>query len=162
MSLTDVQLSNLKTYILSQPDLAAIASGAATDYNSVANMLNANASPTVLAWLTAVPAADSDDAVDYSTYDSLVAGKRDSWSLFLRRDVRDFTRNKVRKWITDVFGNATAGSNAEAVLLAGTEKASRAEAHFGGATKTTGTVSAIERVWIGDVTVQEVNRAMSL
>ena len=30
---------------------------------------------------------------------------------------RDFTKAKIRNWVTDVWGNATAGSNAEAVLL---------------------------------------------
>lgn len=159
--MTPEQLSALKAYILSQPDLAPISSGPGTDYAQIAALLNANASPVTLAWMTAVPANDSDDAPDYSTYDALAAGKRDSWGLFLRRDTRDFTRNKVRKWITDVWGNATANSNAEAILLAGTEKASRAEVAFGGNTKTTGTVSALYRAWQGKISITDVNQAMA-
>jgi hypothetical protein len=81
--------------------------------------------------------------------------------LFIGQPSRDFNRNKVRKWITDIWGNATAASNAEAILLAGTEKASRAEVVFGGATKTTGTVAALDRAWIGDVQITDVNQAMA-
>ena len=113
-----------------------------------------NGASGTLAWITAVPVADAEEAPSYTTYDSLAQGKRDSWLVFLR-NARDFSKNKVRNWITDIWGNATAGSNAEAVLLAGTVQATKAELKFGGPTRTTGTVSAIARSWVGTVNETE-------
>ena len=158
--MTPTQLATLKAYILSQPDLAPISSGPATDYAQIATLLNANAAPETLAWMTAVEPAVIDDAPNYANFDTIQAGKRDSWGFMLARS-RDFTRNKTRKWVTDIWGNATAGSDAEAILLAATEKASRAEVAFGGATKTTGTVTALDRVWQGEVSITDVNQAMN-
>jgi len=148
--MTPAQQATLRAAILADPILGPLTSGPGTDIQAVAAALNADASPVVKAWITAVPQADMDDAPDYAAFDNIVAGKRDSWGFLLARE-RDFTRNKVRKWITDIWGNATANSNAEAILKAGTENASRAEVILGGATKTTGTVSGLERVWIGEL-----------
>ena len=84
------------------------------------------------AWRISVPPQDSDEAATYTSYDTLAAGKRDSWSIFLKFN-RDFTKAKVRSWITDVWGNATAGSDAAAILNgAGLRNITRAEAVLGG------------------------------
>ena len=160
MELNNAQKQTMKTYILSQPDLAAVAVGINTDYQALVNLLNADANPATNAWRTDVSVDELDEAPDYSTFDSIAAGKRDSWDFFLRRS-RNMTRNKVRKWITDVWGNATANSNAEAILLAGIEKASRAEVALGGNTKTTGTVSGLDRVVVGEFTGQNAAEVMS-
>ena len=160
--MTPAQLATLKAAILADPALAAISSGAATDYPAIADALNAPSNPVVKGWITNVPASDSDDAPDMSTFDALAAGKRDSWALFLGQDGRDFTRNKVRKWVTDIWGNSTAGSNAEAILQAGTVIATRAEVAIGGVTKTTGTVSGLVRICTGQVTVQDVNQMFAV
>lgn len=109
-----------------------------------------NAASGTLAWLSATPTSAAEEAPTYTTYDSLAQGKRDSWVMFLR-SARDFSKAKVRNWIVDVWGSATAASNAEAVLLAGTVQATNAELKFGGPTRTTGTVSAIARSWVGTV-----------
>ena len=155
MALTPAQQATLKAYILSQQDLSPLTSGPGTDYAAIANALNANASPQTLAWRTAVPPTDSDDAPSYATFDSIAAGKRDSWGFFLAFP-RNYTRNKVRAWVTDVGGNATAGSNAEAILRAATVKATRAEVALGGGTKTTGTVSALDRNWEGTISISDI------
>lgn len=122
--------------------------------------LDAYASPVTKAWITAQPIADSDDAPDYSTFDALVAGKRDSWGFFLRQP-RDFTRSKVRKWVTDIWGAATAGSNAEAILLAATRKTTNCELIFGGTDSTTGTVTAKKLVFEGSASSEDVGRALN-
>lgn len=158
--LTTEQLATLKAAILADPQLAAKASGPGTDINWLAIQMNKNDASNALGWITNQPEANSDDAPDYSTFDTIQAGKRESWGFFLARP-RDFTRNKVRKWVTDVWGNATAGSNSEAILLAATEKASRAEVLFGGNTKSTGTVSALDRAWIGEISMQDVADALA-
>lgn len=122
--------------------------------------LDAEAVPTVKAWITAQPITDTDDAPDYSTFDSLVAGKRDSWGFFLRQP-RDFSRNKVRKWVTDIWGAATANSNAEAILLAATRKATNCELIFGGNDATTGTVTAKKLTFEGGASIEDIGRALN-
>jgi len=107
---------------------------------------NAPRSPTALAWHISAPALAIEEAPTYTTYDSFTQGKRDSWELFLRSP-RDFTRAKVRNWAVDVWGAATGGSNAEAVLLAATFSASNGQFAIGGTTRSTGTVSALDLAW---------------
>jgi hypothetical protein len=77
-----------------------------------------------------------------------VAGKRDSWVLLLA-DAQDFSKAKTRNWVVDVWGAATAGSNAEAVLLAGTYSATNLQNAIGGTLRTTGTVTALDLTFAG-------------
>jgi len=154
-NLTNQQKTTLKAYILADPVLGPLTSGESTDFGAISDALSAKASPTVLAWKTSVSPADADDAPSYAAFDSIAAGKRESWGFFLRFS-RDFTRKKVRDWIVDVWGNATAGTNAEAILLAGTENATRAEVALGGTSRTTGAVTALVRNYIGGITIEDV------
>lgn len=143
-SLTTPQLQTLCTAVKANP--TANAFRLAGNSSGLDGWLNSAATPAQLAWHTAAPQAAVRQAPNYSAYDALVAGKRDSWVLLLQ-DSQDFTRAKIRNWVVDVWGAATAGSNAEAVLLAGTYSASNGQAALGGATRTTGTVSALDLVW---------------
>lgn len=155
MALTPSQLATLKAYILGQGDLAPLATGPTTDRAALAEALNLAAAPVTKAWRTSVGQIEVDEASNWTAFDALTAGKRDSWKMFLNFP-RDFSRNKVRSWITDVWGSATANSNSEKLLQAGTENASRAEVVLGGTTKTTGTVGALDRSWIGTVTIDDI------
>lgn len=154
MDLKPAHRAALKSAILADPTLAAMAT--ATDYDGITNALNLDASPVVKAWLTAAPARAIDEACNWTQFDTIQAGKRDSWTGRFFAFDRDFTRNKVRAWVTDVWGNATVGSNAEAILLAGTENASRAEGIIGGTVRTTNDVSALERDWTGEISVYDI------
>ena len=151
--MTPAQTALVKAAILADGTLAPLTSGPGTDYVGIMNAMNAPSTTT--AWRTSVPPQDMDEAADYTVFDSIAAGKRDSWGYLIGFN-RDFTRNKIRKWITDVWGNATAGSSAESILQAGTEKASKAEVAIGGTVKTTGTVSAIQRDWAGQIQLSDV------
>jgi hypothetical protein len=153
MPLTQAQKATLKAYIQADPVLGPKA--IALDYDAIANALNAQAPGPVKAWLTSVTPEMMDDAPDYTAFDAISAGKRDSWAFLIARN-RDFTRNKTRKWITDIWGNATAGSNAEAILLTGTVNCTLAESVIGGPTKTTNNVSAIDRGFIGTISVFDI------
>ena len=148
--MTPAQLATLKAAIIADPTAGPIRASGDT-YSLVAWC---NAASTTLAWRSAVPPQESDEAATYTSYDSLVQGKRDSWQIFLMFP-RNFTKGKIRSWITDVWGNATASSVAEAVLQAGTAFATNAEAVFGGTQKTTGTVVAIQRTWEGMVSMSD-------
>lgn len=158
MELNSIQLALLKAAIAAELDPAFVAlrqsgaTGAMADWYNQASVTDA--------WRTNVPAIESDDAPDYSTFDALAAGKRDSWALFLGFP-RDFTRNKVRKWITDVWGSATAASNAENILKAGVEKAQRGEVVFGGTPAATGTVTATKRTLVGTISNENIVAALA-
>jgi hypothetical protein len=116
--MTEAEKQELVTALRASADanIVSMIAPATRNDNALMEYLNAKANPVVKAWRTSMPTNDADDAPDYSTYDGLVPGKRDSWNLFLRAP-RDLTRNKVRKWITDVWGNADAGSKAVHVSI---------------------------------------------
>jgi len=154
--MTPAQTATVKAYVIAN----YAANVAKFEWSQIAEKLSTDASPVVKAWSTTVNQNDMDDAPDYTTFDAISAGKRDSWGFLLARP-RDFNRNKVRKWVTDIWGNSTAGSNSEAILLAGLVNATAAEVAIGGATKTTGTVSGLDRTYLGGVTVLEVNQMFS-
>lgn len=124
-------------------DATANAARLAGDTTALLNWLNGARSPAALAWATNVEPNVADEAPSYTTFDALAAGKRDSWGRFLAYP-RNFSRAKVRNWVVDVWGSATAGSNAEAILLAATYSATNAQYAIGGTTRTTGTVSALD------------------
>ena len=154
--MTPAQLATLKAAIIADPTAGPIR--AAGDTASLGAWCNGASS--TLAWRTSVPAQDSDEAATYTTYDSLVQGKRDSWAIFLMFS-RNFTKAKIRNWIVDVWGAATASSIAEAILQSGTEFATNAQVALGGTTRTTGTVSALSRTWAEQVSVEELSKLVN-
>lgn len=113
------------------------------------------------AWMTNAIGRVIDEGANYSTFDTILAGKRDAWAIFLQYAPRDFSKNKNRKVVTDVWGNATASSVAESILQACVEKASRGELVFGSTNATTGTVTAVKRNWIGDITNTDIINALA-
>jgi hypothetical protein len=128
------------------------------DYGAIAAWLNTL--QTDLGWVSNASTRSVDDAPNYADFDALTAGKRDSWARFLGFD-RDFSRSKVRKWVTDVWGNATTGSNSESILLAATRKITRAEKLLAGAAAITGTVTAFKLDWEGSVDIFEIGGILS-
>lgn len=153
--LTDQQRATLKAAVQANPTANAFL--VAQDVFSLHAWCNAVAAPAVTAWRNAVTPQESDEAPSYSTFDALAAGKRDSWAMFLGF-ARDFTKAKVRNWVEDVWGASAAGNNAEKILQAGTEKATNAQAALGGTTRATGTVSALDRAFVGLVEEADVNK----
>lgn len=126
------------------------------DSVSVLQWLNGARAPTTIAWHTAAPLAAIEEAPTYTAYDNLLAGKRDSWVLFLRNP-RDFTKARTRNWVVDVWGAAIAASNSEAVLLAGTFPATNAQHALGGTARATGTVSALDLTYPFTVSQDDAN-----
>lgn len=141
-SLTRQQLTTLCTAVKASP--TANAARLAGDTTSLTAWLNSARTPQTLAWGTAVSKSIVDEAPSYTSYDTLSTGKRDSWTRFLDAPSRDFTKNKIRNWVVDVWGNATAGSNAEAILQAATRDSTNAQFALGGTSRTTGTVTALD------------------
>lgn len=146
-TLGNQRLATIRAACFAVPACAAdIAAG-----NPISVQTWANAETSTRGWLTAAPQSALRKAPTYTSYDTLSTGKRDSWRLLVD-DPQDCTKAKIRNWITDVWGAATAASNAEAVLLACTELATNAQVAVGGATRTTGTVSALDRTYAGLLT----------
>lgn len=160
MALSASQSTTLKSFVQASVDPVIVTARQQGNTFDLAKALNADASPVVLGWRVAVTPVEADDAPDYSTFDSIPAGKRESWGFFLAFS-RDYSRNKTRKWVTDVWGNAAAASNAEAILQTAVENASVAENAIGGTLRTTGTVSAIARNFVGDVTQTECQQILA-
>jgi len=148
--LSNAQLNTLRASIFATPAAAALL--AAGDVPGLRTWCNT--ATVTRRWLPEAGALAVEEAPSYTTYDSLAQGKRDSWVLFLRSP-RDFGRNKVRLWAVDVWGAATAGSNSEAVLLAGSSLATNAQVAIGGVSKTTGTVTALDATYEKDLSVLE-------
>lgn len=158
--MNQTQLTTLKAALLAEtdPSIVAARATATRDDRVIVAFYNAAASPAVAAWSVAAPIDSIDDAPDYSAFDTIVAGKRDSWGFFLARP-RNFARNKIRKWVTDVWGT---GANARAILTAGTESAKRIEVVIGGTNKTTDTITALDRDYIGLVTLDDMTALWKL
>lgn len=153
MALTTTQIATLKAAVIADPTAGPMR----TAGDTFSLLAWCNAPSATLAWKIAATPQTLDEAATYTTFDSLLAGKRDSWRIFLGFN-RDFTRAKVRNWIVDVWGLAIAASISEAVLQAGSEFATNAQAVFGGTVKTTGTVSATDRTYSSLITQSEVNQ----
>lgn len=140
-ALTNGQLNTVCTAV--KANGTANAARLAGDSFTLLDWLNTARSPTVLAWRVDMQPQEIDEAATYTTFDSLTAGKRDEWRIFISFP-RSFAKNKNRGVITDVWGNATAASVAEGILQAGTYSATNVQNALGGTSKTTGTVTALD------------------
>ena len=157
------QLQTLKAAILAETDPTFVEARTNGQTPLMTAFYNGLASPAVKAWRTAVPPEESDEATPWANFDTItIAAKRDSYLHAFMRYPRDYSRLAVRKWITDVWGNATVGSNAATILTdAGLRSITRAEAVLGGsATATTNSVSAIKLAWVGPLTDADIGMAL--
>ena len=157
--MTEQQKAALKAYILATPALAAIASGAATDYQAIANALNAEASPVVKAWRVSMPKVELVEASidEIAAFDNLTAGKRDAWALFISLPVYDFSRNKVRSAVGKVWANA----QRDAILTACLENAKVCEVQAGGSSVTEGGVTGWKRSFVGSMDTISVSEILA-
>lgn len=161
--LTTQQIQTLKAAILAETDAAFVELRDSGATGAMAEWLNSEQSPVVKAWRRSVPPSDTDEATTWASFDGLVAGKRDSYLGAFLAYPRDYSKNAIRKWITDVWGNATVGSNAEAILIgAGQRNITRAEAILGGSnTGTTNAVTALRLSWEGLLSNEDVVLAVN-
>lgn len=147
------QITTLRIYILNNGTAAPLL--AASDVNGLLAWCNATSGNK--RWLPDANVLIIEEAPSYTSYDTLGQGKRDSWLVFLR-NTRDFGKSKVRNWVVDIWGAATAASNAELVLLAGTSIATNAQIGLTGTSKTTGTVTAFDTTFEELVDINDVTK----
>lgn len=162
--MTPEQLSTLKAAILAETDVDFVGYRTNGQTTLMAAWFNVEANPAIKAWRTSVPPEDSDEATPWANFDSIAqAGKRDSFLHAFMRYPRNYARGAVRKWITDVWGNATVGSNAGTILItAGQRNITRGEAVLGGSTQaSTNAVSALKLAWEGSITDVDISAALA-
>lgn len=97
------------------------------------------------AWNSAMTRQLLFEAMNIAQFDTLSAGKRDAWILFLDQaslQPHDFGRNQSRKAVVDVWSAAQATS----ILGACTRKATRCELIYGGSVEADASVSATDLV----------------
>jgi hypothetical protein len=148
---TPAQFQTLKAGAMADPTAAAFI--AAGDDYGLADWLNATAPGPVKAWRSYVDRADIFDATPITNFDGLTAGKRDAWKLLIDNAPVDFSRNKVRAAVVDIWAAAQATS----ILTDMTENATRAESIIGGSTATDATVTALRRDWVGVISPAEAS-----
>lgn len=151
-------LQALKTAITTDTDAGVIAALVIRNDIGIAEIYNQPTNPAVAAWRTNVGPGEVDDNTNWTTFDSLSAGKRDSWQMFLARN-RDFTRAKVRSWIVDIWGT---GAAAEALMNLGIETATYGQNRLGGTVENIGTISALDRNYVGKFSHDMVSAALNL
>lgn len=117
-----------------------------------------NASTSNKAWRESVTAKEVFEAMNLPNFDGLSAGKRDAMRTMLDFAPLDFSRQKVRKAISDIWTTAT---DRDAILNAATENASRFEMIFAGASATEGTVTAVKRNVLGPVSINDVSNSLN-
>lgn len=157
--LTAAQLTALRAYIDAATDPAIVAArtpATRADY-VIANWLNEPSA--TLVWNEATPARDVFEAINVGKFDTLSAGKRDAMRMMLDFAPVNFTRQKNRNAIIDIWGAA----DSVAVLGACRRPALRCEEAFGGTTRTTSNnVSAINLNRAGSVTMMDVADALNM
>ncbi len=153
--LTDAQLQTLAAALRAETDQTVVAAMAIR--NDVALTAWCNSASTVDAWNEAMGARELFEATDVTKFDGLTAGKRDAWRLLLEFAPIDFTRQKMRKAVPDVWGN----TDSVAVLQDCKRKATRGEAYLGGNDATTNTVTAKKLNYSGSISLDDVSNALN-
>lgn len=149
------QRAQLGTALRAETDQGVVAAIAARNDSAVVAWCNSLSA--IDAWLSSASDRDLFEATDVAKFDNLTAGKREAQGRLERFAPLDFTRQKMRKAMQDIWGNA----DSVAVLQALRRKATRAEVYLGGNEATTNTVTALKLNFEGDVSVEDVGRALN-
>lgn len=167
MPLTSAQLTTLKAAILTETDPTFVTWRNAGAHGAMSEFYNVTATPVERAWRSSVTAQELDEGSSITSFDALSAGKRDAWMLFLEYAPRDFTKNKVRAVITDVWGASTATNTVAYGIYntVATRDISRGEKLLGGLTTQSegsgaGTVTAKKLAWEGRITSDDIYNAL--
>jgi len=107
--MTPQQQATLKAYILADPALAAISSGPATDYNSIAIALNA--ASTFVLWRKSVTTAEVGNAVNYIAVEAMTDANRGRITTFYTMNPANFdpSRADMRSYWSNTFSGALGG-----------------------------------------------------
>ena len=153
--LTENQKATLAAALRAETNAAVVAAMAIR--NDVFLSEWCNTASATLAWNESVDRAALFDATHITKFDGLSAGKRDAWKLMLDNAPIDAGRNKIRKAVQDVWGNA----DSVAVLQDCRRAATNAEVYLGGSDATTNTVTARKLNWTGQIGLFDMSDALN-
>lgn len=155
--LTTAEIAALRTAIFAETDPAVVEARAGATRHDAFIDTWLNGASTSDAWRNDLSAKALVEETNINKFDTLTAGKRDAWRLILEYSPIDFTRQKNRNAVVDVWGAA----DSVALLTACTRKATRAENILGGTSVTTNTITALRLNWMGTVSREEVGRILN-
>ena len=153
--MTETQYQTLAAALRAETDAGVVAAMAIRNDVYLAEWCNADSA--VAAWQSSMTNRLLFEAGDVTKFDGLSAGKRDSWKLLLEFAPIDFARNKMRKAVTDIWGN----TDSVAVLKDCTRKATNAEKYLGGNSATENTVTALKLTAPGNISISDVSSALN-
>ena len=153
--MTPEQHAVFAAHIRANTNALVVAALAVRDDQAIADWYNQTTSTK--AWRPIVQKQELFDAMNLTTFDSVIAGKRDAWKIMLELAPLDFTKASNRKGVVDIF----AAADATSLLTACTENALQVELVFGGDNKTSGSVTAIKRNYIGATEAGEVSHVLN-
>jgi hypothetical protein len=122
---------------------------------SLANWCNLPTS--TVAWTPAMADQALFEAINITKWDALSEGKRSTWGLMFDFSPIDFSRQKMRKAVEDVWGAA----DSVAGLQNCTRNATQAEVYEGGIVVTQNTVSATKLNWSGTLSTDEISDVLN-
>ena len=155
MLTTELQKQTLAAALRAETDAGVVAAVAIRNdmfLRDWCNLLSAQD-----AWATALTNKLLFEATDIGKFDNLTAGKRDAWRLMLDFAPVDFTRNKMRKAVTDTWG----ATDSVAVLQACVRKATNGEKYMGGTSATENTVTAWKLNLAGTISIDDVSNSLN-
>lgn len=153
--LTSSQQTVLAAHIKANTNPTVVDALAIRNDQAIAEYYNGNSNTS--AWISSLSNNDLFQSCDITKFDSLTAGKRDSWRMMLDFSPINFTKAKNRKAVQDIWGN----TDSVAILTDCTRKATRAEEVFGGESATTNTVTALKLNWEGTLSTNDVSYALN-
>ena len=158
--MTPAELTALKAHILANTDPAVQAALAIRNDTELQRLYNLPASPTVAAWLKAATARQIFEATNITQFDSVSAGKRETWRMLMDFAPIDFGRNQMRNALMDVW-SAQNASQRNSILTALTEPATVAQVALGGTNRTSEGVTALDRNFWGQVSIADIGAALN-
>jgi hypothetical protein len=153
--MNDTQKQILADALRAETEPAVVTAVTNRDDVGLANWCNA---PTLTdAWNPAMADQALFEAINITKWDALSEGKRSTWGLMFDFSPIDFSRQKMRKAVEDVWGTA----DSVAVLQNCTRKATQAEVYEGGTVVTQNTVSATKLNWSGMLSTDEISDVLN-
>jgi hypothetical protein len=153
--MTDAEKQILADALRAETEPAVVTAVGNRDDVGLANWCNA---PTTTdAWNPAMTDQQLFEAINVTKWDALSEGKRSTWGLLFTFSPIDFSRQKMRKAVEDVWGT----TDSVVVLQNCTRKATQAEVYEGGTVVTQNTVSATKLNWSGTLSTDEISDVLN-
>lgn len=158
MPLTNAQRTAVRNGINAETDPAIVAARTPATRNDAVLMDWCNDFSTTDAWMSQASKRDMFEAINITQYVALLAGAQGAWALLIDNAPIDLRRNKIRNGINNIWGASTQAATVLGNLI---EKATKAEVYIGGPSATTNGVTALDRNFVGQLTLLDVGQAMN-